>query len=370
VAAGPYKAVDPQVVAAMSTLADQAEQFAPNLTLLFVTNIRDGELIDVGPRGISNIAQYYTRGQADAVIQAFQDLGVTVKSFFSEGDFIAHVTDRRSGSRPEIVYTTAEGGSGIDRRALIPSLCGLLGIPVLNSGAHASTLARHKLHANAVLKRFNVRVPETWQFGSAGWTGEQEPAIGTRAIIKPAFESMCIGIDAASVQTVDAGFDNLVQARFEAFSQPVIVQEFVSGDEVGVPLVQLGLTHALQVLEVRRGNGERFGDRPQTFKDHVFSEIVHVPYQATPELLAMIQNAAKRAFDVLGMSGIGRVDFRVDADGRAWAFDTNEAPAPLARTSYGTAMQQLGFPLRRMLAVWLGIGLVKAGLISGIGPEI
>ncbi len=364
------KAVNPQVVAAMSTLADRAVQFAPNLTLLFVTNIRDGELIDLGPQGISNIAQYYTREQADAVIQAFQDLGVTVEAFFSEGDFIARVTDGKPSGRPEIVYTTAEGGSGIDRRALIPSLCGLLGLPVLNSGAHASTLARHKLHANAVLRRFNVRVPDTWQFGDAGWIGARGPAIGTRAIIKPAFESMCIGIDDSSVQIVDAGFNDLVRTRFEAFSQPVIVQEFVSGDEVGVPLVQLGSTHALQVLEVQRGNGERFGDRPQTFKDHVFSDIVHVPYPATPELTGMIQNAAKLAFDVLGMSGIGRVDFRVDADGRPWAFDTNEAPAPLAKTSYGTAMQELGFPLRRMLAVWLGIGLVKAGLISGIGPEI
>ena len=365
--AGAHEAmVDSQLVAAMSRLADQAADFAPNLTLLFVTNIRDGEIIDVGPGGISNVSQYYTREQADAVIRTFQDLGVTVESFFNERDFIAHVIDGRPRERPEIVYTTAEGGSGIGRRALIPSLCSLLGLPVLNSGAHASTLARHKLHANAVLRMFGVRVPDTWQFDGADWTGGRRPTTGTRVIIKPASESMCIGIDHESVQVVDAGFADLVRTRFAAFSQPVIAQEFVSGDEVGVPLIQLDSTHALQVLEVRRGNGERFGGLPQTFEDHVFRDVVHVTYHAAPEQLRMIQSAAKIAFDVLGMSGIGRVDFRVDADGRAWAFDTNEAPAPLAKTAYGTAMEQLGFPLQKMLAVWLGIGLAKAGLISGV----
>jgi hypothetical protein len=153
--------VDERLVGLMSTLAQQAIDVAPDITLLFVTNIREGEVIDIGPGGISNVSQYYTQQQADAIIRSFQDLGVTVESFFSEHDFIARVIDRRPRNRPEIVYTTAEGGTGPGRRALIPSLCNLLDLPVLNSGAHACALARHKLHANAVLRMFGVRTPET-----------------------------------------------------------------------------------------------------------------------------------------------------------------------------------------------------------------
>ncbi len=358
--------VNDQVVALMARLADRAVNFAPELTLLFVTNIREGEVVDVGPAGISNVAQYYTRQQADAIIRSFQDLGVTVESFFNERDFIARVIEGGSRNRPEIVYTTAEGGTGAGRRALIPSLCNLLDLPVLNSAAHACSLARHKLHANAVLRRFDVRTPETWQFDGAGWTGGRKPVSGERVIVKPAFESMCIGVDHESVQLVDSGFNDFVRSRAESFSQSVVVQEFVSGEEVGVPLVHLGSTHPLQVLEVRRASGERFGDLPQTFEDHAHHDVIYVPYESEPEHYAAIQKAAMTAFDALGMSGIGRVDFRVDADGRAWAFDTNESPPPLAGTAYGTAMEQLGFPLRKMLAVWLGIGLAEAGLISGV----
>jgi D-alanine-D-alanine ligase len=356
--------VDPNLVELMSTLARQATDLAPQTTLLFVTNIREGDAFDVGPDGISNVSQYYTRDQADAIIRSFQNLGVTVRSFFSEREFIADVVDREPPSGPEIVYTTAEGGSGLGRRALIPSLCNLLGLPVLNSGAHACSLARHKLHANAVLRRFGVRVPETWQFGDGAWVGGRKPTLGARVIVKPAFESMCIGIDHESIQVVDVDSEDFIRARSEAFAQPVVVQEFVSGDEIGVPLVRVDRTHALPALEVRRGDGEPFGGLPQTFEDHVHRNVLHVPYEAETSVYAAIQRAAVIAFDALGMSGVGRVDFRVDADGRAWAFDTNESPPPLAGTAYGAAMEKLGFPLEKMLAVWLGLGLREAGLIQ------
>jgi D-alanine-D-alanine ligase len=358
--------VDERLVGLMSMLAQQAIDVAPDLTLLFVTNIRDGDVIDIGPDGVSNMSQYYTRNQADAIIRSFQDLGVTVESFFSEREFIARVIERSSTSRPEIVYTTAEGGTGSGRRALIPSLCNLLNLPVLNSGAHACSLARHKLHANAVLRRFGVRVPETWQFGGGCWVGGRKPAAGARVIAKPAFESMCIGIDHESIQVVDRRFDDFVRERSESFSQPVVVQEFISGAEVGVSLIRVNTTYALQALEVRRGDGESFGDLAQTFKDHMHRNFVYVRYETDPERYATIQRGAIVAFDVLGMSGVGRVDFRVDDDGQAWAFDTNESPPPLAGTAYATAMEQLGFPLKKMLAVWLGIGLMEAGLISGV----
>jgi D-alanine-D-alanine ligase len=358
--------IDEHVVGLMSMLADQAIEVAPEVTLLFVTNIRDGDVVDIGPDGISNVSQYYTRDQAEAIIRSFQELGVTVESYFSERDFIARVAERPSTPRAEIVYTTAEGGTGSGRRALIPAMCSLMRIPILNSGAHACALARHKLHANAVLRMFGVRAPDAWQFGDGHWVGGRRPADGVRVIVKPAFESMCIGIDGDSTRVVDGTFDDFVRTRSEAFAQPVVVQDFVTGDEVGVPLIRIDKTYALQALEVRRTDGERFGSRPQTFEEHMRRDLVHVPYETEPAAYTAMQHAATVAFDAIGMSGVGRMDFRIDADGRPWLFDTNESPPPLAGTAFATAMQALGFSLERMLAVWLGIGLSEAGLISGV----
>lgn len=164
---------------------------AASVELLFVTNLRDGELVDIGPDGVVNAGQYYSRREADEIIRRFQDLGVTVRPFFSESEFLnALTTGLGPTTRSRVVFTTAEGGTGVGRRALIPAACSLAGLPCLNSGPHASSIARHKFHANAVLRRVGVRTPETWMYQSGGWMGALAPQRGTRVILKPMFESI------------------------------------------------------------------------------------------------------------------------------------------------------------------------------------
>jgi D-alanine-D-alanine ligase len=355
---------DHQLAALMRTVADRALERSADLELLFVTNLHTGVEGDLGPDGVLNAAQFYTRRQADDIIRSFQSLGLTVTSFFNEVDFISAVTRAMTPTtRRRLVYTTAEGGTGSGRRALIPALCNLLSLPFLNSSAHASTLARHKFHANAVLRRVGVRVPETWHFAAGRWIADLAPLLGTRVIVKPMWESMCIGVSDDSVRIVDGGFAEFVTEREHRFNQPVLVQEFVSGDEVGVPVARIGATHALPPVAFCQADGEPFAGRPRTFEDEILTHNVSlIPYPPSQPLA----EAAVLAFDALGMSGAGRIDFRVDVDGRGWVFDTNESPPPLADTSYATSMQRLGFDLEEMLAVWLGICLLDFGLISAV----
>jgi D-alanine-D-alanine ligase len=356
------------VTALVRSLIDRTIAVAPAIQLAFVTNIRTGELRDLGPLGVSNQAQYYTLREAEQIIRSFQSLGVTVDSYFSEREFLeAAVQWKELEGRHRVVYTAAEGGTGSGRRALIPAVCRLLSTPVLNSGAHASSLARHKLHANAILHSAGVRVPVTWMFKDDEWLRGAKPWSGTRVILKPAFESMSIGVDDSSVQVVDGGIEALVRERHRQYGQPVIVQEFVSGDEVGVPIARVGETYALPVVAFRQANGSLFGERARTFHvENVSHDTSFALYEAPAAQYEALQAQAVKAFDVLEMQGVGRIDFRIDSDGRAWAFDTNESPPPMASTSYAFSMASLGFTVEEMLAMWVGICLVDAGLISGV----
>ena len=360
------------VVEAMWAVAKQALEVAPEIKLLFVTNIQRGELADLGPHGVLNTAQYYTRRQADAIIRSLQEIGLTVESFFDERAFLRALVQHGgpTGEQRVVVFTTAEGGTGSGRRALIPAVCNLLGLPVLNSGPHACSLVRHKFHANAVLKRLGVRVPDSWLFAPTGWVAGSEPATGTRVIVKPTYEGQSVGVRDDSVQVVDATFTDFARQAQQRFGQPALVQEFVSGDEVGVPLVRLEKTYALPPLAIRRANGDTFRDRPKTFRDeHLTRDVSYHLFEPAAAQREALEEAAVLAFDGLEMAGVGRIDFRVDADGRAWAFDTNESPPPLPDTSYAFVMERLGFSVEEMLAVWLGACLLEYGLLSGIGPE-
>jgi len=73
--------------------------------------------------------------------------------------------------------------------------------------------------------------------------------------------------------------------------------------------------------------------------------------------IANFQDRARVAFLALEMNGMGRIDCRIDEDGRYWVFDTNESPPPLPGTSYLTSMEALGLGYQDMLAAWLGSAL-------------
>lgn len=365
------KGVPQRAFERLRATVDEALAAAPDIRLWFVTNIRTSEFTDLGPDGVVNSAQYYTRRQADEMVRSFRELGLTVEPFFSEIDLFEALLREDVDPRRRIVYTTAEGGRGSGRRALIPALCNLLGVPLLNCGAHAATLVRHKFHAYSVLRRVGVLMPESWLFTESGWLGGISPAAGARVIVKPVYESMGIGVDDDSVQIVDGGFDAFVAAKVGRFGQPAVVQEFISGEEVGVPVARLGTTTiALPAIVQRRANGERYDQRPKTFRnEHIERDLSHAPFEAPPVQVEALRAAAVLAFDSLEMKGVGRIDFRIDADGRAWAFDTNGEPPPMPKTCWSAAMELLGFSLQEMLALWVGIGLLEHRLISGVGPE-
>jgi D-alanine-D-alanine ligase len=332
-----------------------------------VTNILTAQIADLSAEGVLNYAQYYSRMQADEIIRMLQADGYTVVAHFDEASFFKWALRRGADhDRLTIVFNTAEGGTGQGRRALIPSFCNLLGLPIFNSAAHASTLCRHKFHANAVLARAGLRVPITWMFDSA-WIGGLRPPLGTRVILKPAYESMSIGVGDDSVMIVDDQFEGAVSNRRARFGQALVAQEFITGDEIGIPVLRADRTYTLPIVSFLRADGSQFASRPRTFEDECIDHAVsQALYGCAPQQYRALQESAALAFDVLGMAGVGRIDLRVDVDGRGWIFDTNESPPPLIPTAYSRALAAIGVKPERMLSLWVGLKLLDLGHISGV----
>jgi D-alanine-D-alanine ligase len=350
---------------AVSRVIESARQCAPTTTVVFVTNLSEGPIVDVDETGIVHTSQYYTQSQADVIIRTFQDAGFHVLSYFSEREFMTAALsgELRANSRvTPVVYTAAEGGTGAGRRALIPAFCNLLGLAVCNSGPHGCSVARHKFHANAVLQRAGLRVPQTWMYSAQrGWVSGSRPDAGGLVILKPTYESMAIGIDNDSVLVVGDDIDDKVMMRARYFKQPVVVQEFVTGYEVGVPIIEIGHPRALPIIGFGLDGAKRYGARPRTFADENLSNRVQVfPFEGlSAQQYGAIQRAGVRAFEALDMAGMGRIDMRLDDDGRFWIIDTNESPPPLAGTSYGTSLGALGFNTIDMLSLWIGVTLQR-----------
>lgn len=351
-------------------IVSQARENADQTKLLYVTNLIEGEITEYDNDGLSMSSQYYKESETSALIQALEEIGFSVRPFYNEIDFIKWVSTERShgaDGRWQLVVTTAEGGHGEGRRALIPSFCSLVGLPCWNSPAHGSSLARHKYHANKILSACGIRVPEIWSFSlqQGKWLNDAKPDLGQKVILKPAWESGSKGVDDRSVTIVDRDFEQHVAERAEMFGQPCVVQEFKTGYEVGAPIIALPETVAAGLIGFSDGDNQRYGARARTFEDEKIRKsagnFIFDQLHETQRERAMI--AAEKAFDILSMRTLGRIDMRIDEDGEPWIFDTNESPPPLPRSSFVRLFESLGLSYQDVLALMIGVNMLHFGKI-------
>jgi len=348
--------------------------YAEQTAVLFVSNIRSGPPRDVGDSGLLQLAQYYTEAQFTEIVTTLQQIGFTVIPFPSEKALIHFLATGGLGRRPPrfvLTYTTAEGGEGAGRRALVPLLSNLYGVPCCNSGAYGSAIGRHKFSSNLLARSSGVSVPESWYFmRDAQWLGDRRPGVGLKVIVKPTYESAAIGISYRSVVRVDAFFDEFCHAALDLWRQPVTVQEFRSGYEVGVPIAQFPEEMAMRPVgfSPAKGDERRFGGRFRTFEEENLSgpRVFFDPGEVLEDSVihAMMRDAI-RAFRALELEGVGRIDMRVDEDGKWYAFDMNESPPPVYNSSLGFSLKMMGLSYEDMLAFLLGVNLrLRFGLVT------
>lgn len=224
--------------------------------------------------------------------------------------------------RPDIVFNACEaleGDSGTE--PLVPLLLDRLGVEFTGGTADCLRRCLGKSHASAVLRVAGVPVPATYD----GIVPEHAFPV----IVKPEYEDGSVGIHATSVAYDQAGVDRAV-AALAAEGFEAIVQEYVEGREIAVAFVGWPEPRILSPGEIEF-DAAVFADRPRVLTYASKWDPESVDYEATrpvaadlmPEELAKLTALTRRASYALGMRDYGRVDFRVDARGRAVVIDAN-----------------------------------------------
>jgi D-alanine-D-alanine ligase len=230
---------------------------------------------------------------------------------------------------PDFVFNFAEGqGVGRSREARVPAVLEMLGIPYTGSDPLTLAVTLDKDCAKRLVQSAGVAVPRWQTVGPADDLGpfRKMGKLPYTAIVKPAWEGSSKGIRGKCV--VDTG-DELaaaVDALRQAHQQPILVEEYIQGEELTVGLLgnhaptSLGI---LRVLPVRAA--ERFVYSLEVKRD--FRRLVR--YESPPQLpathTAAVERAARAAFRVLGCRDVSRVDFRL-RDGVPYFLEVNPLP--------------------------------------------
>lgn len=326
--------------------------------LVIVCNTKKSSINSEIINGFSMATEYFSDDEFEQVVSIFASLGLDMELFTYEDDFIRYVIEKKPSNI--LVYNAAQSGIGPGRKALIPAFCNLHGIPCTGSNAYVVTLCRHKYHVNHILSESGVCVPDTWLY-SGGWLLNKKPALKTKIILKPIYESASIGIDKSSMQLYSPELDQQIHNRSTQHKQPIIAQKFISGYEVEVPLVCINDT-AIQLPPVGIAvDGEQ--NLKNTFLDYeriYFDRYSFYDFtNKKPFIARQLCECARRVARILGMQGLCRIDFRIDSDGTYYVTDVSTNPHFVKHSSVSYAFQIAGYSSNDIARTILSAAVIK-----------
>ena len=260
------------------------------------------------------------------VLGALERLGVDAHGIDCGDDVVERIV-RGAFDR---VFIALHGRGGED--GTIQGALDVLGVPYTGSGVLGSSLAMDKHRAKLVWRACGIPTPEFVVLDSERRLPAAGEALGWPLVVKPVHEGSTIGISKVHDD------ESLHRGWFEAlrYDDEVIAEPFMSGPEytaailgdAELPLIRLETPNELYDYEAKYADGA--GTR------------YHCPCGLDDRTEGEFKRLARSAFDVLGASGWGRVDFICDGAGHPQFLDVNTAPGMTSHSLVPMAAQALG----------------------------
>jgi D-alanine-D-alanine ligase len=223
--------------------------------------------------------------------------------------------DGIAAAHVEGVFNLAEGVGGRGRESQVPAVLEMMGIPCTGSDALAIGVTLDKALGKLMARAHGIATAP-WMVVSGGqailpaWTGRFP------LFVKPAAEGSSMGITAHSICRHQAELEQAV-ARVGAYG-PVLVEEFLPGDEYTVGIVAGEIVGVMQVMP--RSNEEDFIYSLEVKRD--YQRLVEYRLVEAPDVAAVAM-AVWKAFE---LRDVARVDVRRDRDGIANFVEVNPLP--------------------------------------------
>jgi D-alanine-D-alanine ligase len=255
----------------------------------------------------------------EAIAAALRGLGHEVE-LLGDG---RELLERLLRQPPDFVFNIAEGnGVGRCREARVPAVLEMLGIPYSGSDPLTLAVTLDKDCAKRLVQSAGVAVPRGYVL-EANRELDGFAVQPYTAIIKPAWEGSSKGIRGKCV--VD-GADELreaVSALRRAHPQPILIEEYIAGEELTVGIVGNEEPHILGILRVvPMRPDERFVYSLEVKRDY----LRQVRYECWPAHQAKaVTDAALRVYRTLGCRDVARIDFRLK-DGIPYFLEVNPLP--------------------------------------------
>jgi D-alanine-D-alanine ligase len=262
----------------------------------------------------------------EAIARVLRGLGHQVEKLGDGRDLLA----RLLSEPPELVFNFAEGqGIGRSREARVPAVLEMLDIPYTGSDPLTCAVTLDKDCAKRLVASAGVVVPGGVVLGprdDAAAICRDRSFPGFPALLKPAWEGSSKGIRGKCLVEGPAELVEVVESLRRDHRQPILIEEFIVGDELTVGLVGNDEPRILGVMRVLPfQKSKHFIYSLEVKRDWRARVRYECPAQLSDKELAAVREAAVRAYRVLGCRDVGRVDFRL-RNGVPYFLEVNPLP--------------------------------------------
>jgi len=309
------------------------------------------------------------RESAKAITRALAEGGHTVELSGVHGIEVYTVLAQIRAAKYDLLFNLCES---MDNNSLNePTFAGLLDLfGIRYTGADLLALASclHKQRTKDILLAHGVPTPPyRYLLDEHALDAPGLDALDYPWFVKLAHEDASLGITEANLVGDAAALRARSRELMREYKQAVIAERYVEGREINVTVMGNGAeARTLPLHEI--DFAAMPSDRPRIVSYAAKWEENHVDYagtkpvplrDASPALVAAVQQVALDAYRAVELRDYGRVDLRVDAAGQPWVIDVNPNPdiSPDAGVTRAAAAAGMSYP--QMVAEIARIALAR-----------
>ena len=267
------------------------------------------------------LEEYDSVETVDGLKKVIEAKGHSVIKLGGGRQFLSNILSQKV----DFVFNISEGlGSYRSREAQVPSVLEMLNIPY--SGADPQTLAvcldKHltkKIVTQAGIPTPKWTVIERATLASVDWASLPYPAF-----VKPVWEGSSKGIRLKSLVRSPAELKALVSDLLQTYRQPVMVEEFISGEEITVGMVGNNPANIIGIMRVvPRKKEADFVYSLEVKRDYEKLVDYECPAKLPAKTTQLIEKYSHQAFKLLDCRDFARLDYRVSKEGTPYFLEVN-----------------------------------------------
>ncbi|MFH1199032.1 MAG: ATP-grasp domain-containing protein [Candidatus Omnitrophota bacterium] len=294
----------------------------------------------------------------DVIAGAIASQGFKVKKIGN----VANLLEAIDKLDVDIVFNISEGISGRNRESQVPIILEMAGIPFVGADALTLGLTLDKVMAKKIFVADKILTPKFFEAKSVDALMDTDH-MKYPFIVKPRFEGSSKGLSENSKVNNADELKKQVEYIVNAYKQPALIEEFISGQEFTVVVIGNDSPQALPVVQIKIDGRLKLNDKFYTFARITSDRLEYVcPAKIDKDLEKKIKDLAVKTFDAVECRDFGRVDFRVDSDDKPYVLEINPLPSLSTEDVFPLVAKEIGLTYEQIIGKVLNCALKRYNL--------